>query len=146
MFVARDTRYPESKLLLPYSQWLDQRPFLHLKVMNRGGDVRTPARQSGINKVPGVPEAMFRVGDVSCDSALAVGSMHTGAWTLGEAERRCSARSAFSWMSSSEARLSPTGQPEPLHRGRTLAVVRLRCLRPDGKAFGGATVTCQRPQ
>ena len=33
------------------------------------------AQQAGINHVPGVPEALFRVDDVSCDSALAVSSM-----------------------------------------------------------------------
>ncbi len=37
------------------------------------------AQQSGINHVPGVLEAMFRVDDVSCDSALAVSRMRTGA-------------------------------------------------------------------
>jgi len=40
------------------------------------------AQQSGINHVPGVREAMFRVDDVSCDSAPAVSSMRTGARTL----------------------------------------------------------------
>ena len=40
------------------------------------------AQQSGINHAPGVREAMFRVDDVSCDSAPAVSSMRTGARTL----------------------------------------------------------------
>ena len=31
---------------------------------------------------------------------------------------------------------------EALHRGRTLAVVRVSALRPDGKACSVATVTC----
>lgn len=32
---------------------------------------------------------------------------------------------------------------EVMHRGRTLAIVRVRCLRPDGKAVSVATVTMQ---
>ena len=46
------------------------------------GTSEPSAQQSGINHVPGVREAMFRVDDVSCDSALAVSSMRTGARTL----------------------------------------------------------------
>jgi uncharacterized protein (TIGR00369 family) len=34
---------------------------------------------------------------------------------------------------------------KPLHRGRTLAVVRVQCLRPDHKPFAVATVSYQRP-
>ena len=46
------------------------------------GTSEPSAQQSGINHVPDVRGAMFRVDDVSCDSVLAVSSMRTGARTL----------------------------------------------------------------
>jgi hypothetical protein len=112
----------------------DQRFLLDMEVMNHDGDVRTLGPAVRYQSRPGRAEAMFRVDDVSCDSALAVNSMRTGARTLAKRSavvrlaRRSDHRDLGRVLLPIRAGASTlTAQGRAVHLGATADLRRVRC-------------------
>lgn len=103
------------------------------------GTSEPSAQQSGVNHVPGVRGAKFRVDDVSCDSVLAVSSMRTGARTLAKRSavvrlaRRSDHRDLGRLLLPIRAGTSTlTAQGHAVHLGATADLRRVRCATIAG--------------
>ena len=118
----------------------DQRFLLDLKVMNHDGDVRTLGPAVRYQSRPGrAGSHVSSRNDVSCDSALAVSSMRTGARTLARRSavvrlaRRSDHRDLGRLLLPIRAGTSTlTAQGHAVHLGAAADLRRVRCATIAG--------------